>query len=243
MSENTERHKMLLVIPRCDTKDWWNTDDLNVLLGYLIKNRRADENRVYVTGFSMGGFGTWAWAISSPKTFAAIAPVAGAGDSGKVEAIKHLPIWVFHGKRDRRVGHDRAEAMVNALKSKGAKRVNSRLTPIKVTAAPFVPPSRIRSSTSGSRLIHGRQAAGGARRVRFANRKPEHVQDPNRHLGRSEPTRTGPGHNSAWREPTVAPVGRRRQRPPSSYSLPNTPKRKPPKQRPGNWRSSASSKP
>ena len=71
----------------------------------------------------MGAFGTWACAISYPKTFAAIAPVAGGGDPRKVEAIKHLPIWVFHGRQDKRVPHKRSEDMVKALKSKGARNV------------------------------------------------------------------------------------------------------------------------
>jgi len=128
---NAEKHKLLLVMPQCDIdvkggakgRGRWNADDVNLLVEYLKKNHRIDENRIYLAGYSMGGFGTWACAIAYPKTFAAIAPVAGGGDPGKVEAIKHLPIWVFHGQKDTRVPHKRSEDMVEALKSKGARKV------------------------------------------------------------------------------------------------------------------------
>ena len=128
---NAKKHKLLLVMPQCDIdvrggakrRGRWNTDDLNLLVEYLKENYRIDEDRIYLTGYSMGGFGTWASAIAYPKRFAAIAPIAGGGDPQKAEAIKHLPIWVFHGQKDTRVPHKRSEDMVKALKSKGATKV------------------------------------------------------------------------------------------------------------------------
>jgi len=128
---NAEKHKLLLVMPQCDMdvkggvkgSGRWNADDVNLLLEYLKENHQIDENRIYLAGYSMGGFGTWACAISYPKTFAAIAPIAGGADPGRAETIKHLPIWVFHGQKDTRVPHKRAEDMVKALKSAGARNV------------------------------------------------------------------------------------------------------------------------
>jgi len=128
---NAEKHKLLLVMPQCDIdveggaegRGRWNADDLNLLVEYLKENYRIDENRIYLAGYSMGGFGTWACATAYPKTFAAIAPIAGGGDPRSAEAIRHLPIWVFHGQKDTRVPHKRSEDMVEALKSKGAKQV------------------------------------------------------------------------------------------------------------------------
>ena len=128
---NAEKHKLLLVMPQCDVdvkggakgRGRWNTDDLNRLVEYLKENYQIDENRMYLAGYSMGGFGTWASAIAYPQTFAAIAPIAGGGDPQSAEAIKHLPVWVFHGQKDTRVPHKRSEEMVEALKSKGAEKV------------------------------------------------------------------------------------------------------------------------
>jgi len=124
---NVEKHKLLLVMPQClkgkDGKGWWNVGDLNLLLEHLKKNYNIDEDRIYLAGYSMGGFGTWAWAMSQPKAFAAIAPVSGGGDARRVAAIKHVPIWVFHGKNDKIVPHKRSEEMVEALKSSGAEKV------------------------------------------------------------------------------------------------------------------------
>jgi predicted peptidase len=131
LSANTAKQKLLLVMPQCDSdvrggpkgRGRWKVDDVNLLLEYVKKNYKIDEDRVYLAGYSMGGYGTWACATAYPKTFAAIAPIAGGGDPRKAEAIKHLPIWVFHGRKDTRVPHKKSQDMVEALKSKGAKKV------------------------------------------------------------------------------------------------------------------------
>jgi predicted peptidase len=67
----------------------------------------------------MGGFGTWDMACKYPDLFAAIAPVCGGGDLGKVDRIKHLPVWVFHGARDSLVPVQKADDMVHALQDVG----------------------------------------------------------------------------------------------------------------------------
>ncbi len=128
---NVEKQNMVLVIPQCDMdpkggkkgSGRWKADDVKLLVEHLKKTRKIDENRIYLAGYSMGAFGTWATAVAYPNTFAAIATVAGGGDPGKAGVIKHLPIWVFHGKKDARVPHKSSEDMVAALKSKGAKNV------------------------------------------------------------------------------------------------------------------------
>jgi predicted peptidase len=131
LSKNAEKNKLLLVMPQCDTdvkgggkgKGRWNVKDLNLLFEHVVKTYRIDEDCVYLAGYSMGGFGTWAFATAYPKRFAAIAPIAGGGDPRKAGAIKHLPIWVFHGQKDGTVLHKRSADMVKALKSKGAAKV------------------------------------------------------------------------------------------------------------------------
>ncbi len=128
---NVEKQKIVLVIPQCamDPKGGkkgsgrWNADDVELLVEYLKKSQKIDEDRIYLAGYSMGAFGTWACAVSYPKTFAAIATVAGGGDPRTAGTIKHLPIWVFHGKKDTRVPHKGSEDMVDALKKAGARNV------------------------------------------------------------------------------------------------------------------------
>ncbi len=75
-----------------------------------------DTNRVYLTGFSMGGIGTWSLAIQNPGKFAAIAPICGWGMPAEAWAICHLPIWVFHGARDAAVPLAKSQEMVDALR-------------------------------------------------------------------------------------------------------------------------------
>jgi predicted peptidase len=98
----------------------WRPEALNALLDDVIEHYRVDQDRVYLTGLSMGGFGTWALAASRPERFAAIAPICGGGNPRDVSALKDLPIWVFHGAKDNVVPLARSEDMVKALKEAGA---------------------------------------------------------------------------------------------------------------------------
>jgi predicted peptidase len=82
---------------------------------------RVDRDRVYVTGLSMGGYGTWELAEEYPDRFAAIAPVCGAGNPDAAKKLKDLPAWVFHGERDTVVPFKRSQDMVNALKKVGGR--------------------------------------------------------------------------------------------------------------------------
>jgi predicted peptidase len=94
-------------------------DELNDLLQEIIRMHRVDRQRIYLTGLSMGGYGTWSLAMAYPDTFAALAPVCGGGDPGRVGRIKHLPIWVFHGAKDDIVPFEESESMVKALRRAG----------------------------------------------------------------------------------------------------------------------------
>ena len=98
----------------------WNVDALNGLLDEVIANHRVDKDRVYLTGLSMGGYGTWALAAAHPEKFAAIAPICGGGDPKTAAKLKNLPTWVFHGAKDPTVPLSRSEDMVKALKEAGS---------------------------------------------------------------------------------------------------------------------------
>src|SRR5205085_1737719 len=77
----------------------WRPDALAALLDDVLAHYKGDPDRVYLTGLSMGGFGTWALAARHPDKFAAIAPICGGGDPATAEKLKDLPTWVFHGEQ------------------------------------------------------------------------------------------------------------------------------------------------
>lgn len=110
----------IVVSPQCPENMFWNTDLLSALLDEVEANYRVDKNRIYVTGLSMGGHGTWSLAIAQPNRFAAIAPICGWSNPTVACTIKNVPIWVFHGAKDMVVPLSASEQMVEKLKSCGA---------------------------------------------------------------------------------------------------------------------------
>lgn len=115
----------IAVSPQCPDDIFWNTDILIALLDEIETNYRVDKNRIYVTGLSMGGHGTWELALRQPERFAAIAPVCGWSNPDEACKIAHVPAWVFHGAKDMVVPVKAAEDMVEALKKCGS---NVKLT-------------------------------------------------------------------------------------------------------------------
>lgn len=114
----------ITVIPQSEKRTWRaGSDDANRALAILAevqKEYKTDPKRVYLTGLSMGGFGTWSLANEYPEKWAAIAPVCGGGDAKNVEKIKHIPIWCFHGDADKTVSVELSRTMIEALKKAGA---------------------------------------------------------------------------------------------------------------------------
>jgi predicted peptidase len=93
-----------------------------LILDILEKTKReykVDEKRLYCTGLSMGGMGTWALACKHPGLFAAIAPVCGGGNPAEAPKIKDLPTWNFHGDKDTAVPIKRSQDMIDAIKAAG----------------------------------------------------------------------------------------------------------------------------
>jgi predicted peptidase len=127
----------IIVAPVCPAKERWQTEPLLQLLDKLEKSYRVDTNRVYVTGLSMGGYGTWALGLATPERFAAIAPICGGanlidvilGSRDRERALKSLPIWAFHGAKDPVVPLEESERVVNALEKAGAKNVKLTVYP------------------------------------------------------------------------------------------------------------------
>jgi len=119
--EEWDDFPFIVLSPQCSKQEWWSPDDLIALLDEVIGRYSVDPDRVYLTGLSMGGYGTWALAVKYPDRFAAIAPICGGGNPLLVSRIKHIPAWVFHGARDETVPLQESERMVKALKAAGGK--------------------------------------------------------------------------------------------------------------------------
>lgn len=89
------------------------------ILDEVEKRYRTDEKRVYLTGLSMGGFGAWGQAAAAAERWAAIVPICGGGDPALADKLRDLPIWCFHGAKDRAVPVDESRAMVDAIEAAG----------------------------------------------------------------------------------------------------------------------------
>jgi predicted peptidase len=98
----------------------WKPEELVQLLDHVEKNLHIDRTRVYVTGLSMGGFGTWRLVAAYPERFAAAVPICGGGEPIKMaRSLRRVPIWAFHGARDTVVPLCWSQEMVHAVRCAG----------------------------------------------------------------------------------------------------------------------------
>jgi len=136
--QRRKQYPCYVVVPQCpEGKKWsdvdWSKDSselpkeasqsmqaIKELLDEMVDSAGVDANRIYITGLSMGGYGTWDAISRYPDFFAAAAPVCGGGDPAKVKSFAKLPIWCFHGANDSVVKAVRSQEMVNALKAIGS---------------------------------------------------------------------------------------------------------------------------
>lgn len=136
--QNMKLHPAIVVAPQCpDNSSWANFADRNSsvkfnpspakpmvllreLIQQLITQYRVDTNRIYITGLSMGGFGTFDALARYPDLFAAAVPVCGGGDASKASLISHIPIWIFTGAEDPAVSPALSFEMAGALNKAGA---------------------------------------------------------------------------------------------------------------------------
>ncbi|MHC5083450.1 MAG: carboxylesterase family protein [Planctomycetota bacterium] len=117
----------IIVSPQCPADKWWANipERIMALVDEITEKYNVDENRVYLTGLSMGGYGTWALAATYPDRFAAIAPVCGGGIKFLAYALKDVPVWAFHGDADQVVPVQGSIDLVETLKEIGG---NAKLT-------------------------------------------------------------------------------------------------------------------
>ncbi|GHB93763.1 dienelactone hydrolase family protein [Cerasicoccus arenae] len=117
--EQGKEFPFIIVSPQCPHGGWWSTELLNAFYDDIMEKYRIDPSRVYLTGLSMGGNGTWAWAANNPEKFAAIAPVCGWGPEVNYEKLASMPIWAFHGDQDQAVALEKGQKVIDAVTSVG----------------------------------------------------------------------------------------------------------------------------
>jgi predicted peptidase len=134
------QHACFVLAPQCRMDERWvdvswadktsapqaaePTTDLRavmVMLEAVARDEPIDPDRVYLTGISMGGFGTWDLASRMPDRFAAILPICGGGDERTAATIAGIPTWVAHGDADKAVPVERSRSMVKALEAAGGR--------------------------------------------------------------------------------------------------------------------------
>jgi predicted peptidase len=127
--DKDEEFPFIVVSPQCPDGKRWNAESLNMMLDEVLTKLPVDTNRIYLTGLSMGGYGTWKFAIAYPERFAAVAPVCGWGHLEDVEKLKDKPVWIFHGAKDNVVPPSESEKMVQFLEKFGSTKLKFTLYP------------------------------------------------------------------------------------------------------------------
>jgi predicted peptidase len=134
-----KKHPCFLIAPQCPTRGSWANIDFRAkthamskepsepgrlvleLIEKTCKDHPIDKKRIYLTGLSMGGYGTWDLLSRKPDLFAAGIPICGGGDEGQARTLAKIPIWAFHGDKDFAVRVERSRTMIDAIKKAGGK--------------------------------------------------------------------------------------------------------------------------
>ena len=118
----TQDLPFITISPQCPANRWWGDYlyALEDLVEQAINILPVDPDRIYLTGMSMGGYGTWHLAVDYPQRFAAIAPICGGGSVGLAPLVKDIPIWATHGDKDLAVPIGAERPLIEALQKLGA---------------------------------------------------------------------------------------------------------------------------
>ena len=122
------REDCIVIFPQCPKDTFWaaRVESILKFIDQLIEHYNVDEDRVYLTGLSMGGFGTWFCAMAAPQKFAAIAPMCGGGMGWNAHVLR-MPVWAFHGTADGAVDVFYSDDMVKKLTASGGNVKYTRL--------------------------------------------------------------------------------------------------------------------
>ena len=123
-----EEYPAIFLMPQCPKDSFWaaRVESIIKFIELAIEEYGVDRSRVYLTGLSMGGFGTWYTAMARPDLFAAIVPVCGGGMPWNAGVLT-MPIWAFHGAEDKVVLPSNSDDMVAKLVELGYDVKYSRL--------------------------------------------------------------------------------------------------------------------
>ncbi|MBY0229214.1 MAG: prolyl oligopeptidase family serine peptidase [Gemmataceae bacterium] len=132
--ENRKKHPCFFIAPQCPTTSTWSAfrggfkeeptppaKQVLEVIAALRKEFKIDSKRIYLTGLSMGGFGTFDLLAREPGLFAAAVPICGGGDPKTAERFAKVPLWVFHGDKDAQVKPEQSRRMVDAVKKAGGE--------------------------------------------------------------------------------------------------------------------------
>ena len=111
----------IVIAPHCAGGCRWGSVNFKALLKEVRQNYRIDKKRIYITGYSMGGYGTWSAITNYPDLFAAAAPIAGGGNENKICKAKKISIRAYHGDKDRVIPHSESVKLTDALNKCGSK--------------------------------------------------------------------------------------------------------------------------
>ena len=123
--ETGKKFPFVVISPQCPQDTWWVPPALEAFIDSIQRRYRIDSARIYVTGLSMGGFGTWELAERHPERYAAVIPICGGGDTSRADHLRNLPVWAFHGAQDDVVPLSGSKDMIDAIKAAGG---NPRFT-------------------------------------------------------------------------------------------------------------------
>ena len=121
MREEGKEYPFIYIAPQCPQDKYWGcyTESLLAFLDYICMELPVDIDRIYLTGLSMGGTGTWMLAMADPDRFAAIAPVCGSGICWYGGAVKDIPVMMYHGDLDETVPLSESVTMLKAISKNG----------------------------------------------------------------------------------------------------------------------------
>ncbi len=138
-AENRAKYPCFVIAPQCPNgKKWSDVDWASkgpieqveltgsmkaavAMLDELLKTEPIDKQRIYLTGLSMGGYGSWDLAERMPERFAAVAPICGGGDERLANRLVKVPVWAWHGDADGAVPVERSRKMIAAIEAAGGK--------------------------------------------------------------------------------------------------------------------------
>jgi len=118
-----EKLPFVMIAPQCPAAKYWGCyiESLNALLDMALEKYSVDPARVYLTGLSMGGTGTWMWSLANPERFAAVVPICGTGVYWYGGQLAKKSVWVFHGEADPVVPVVESINMVQSIRKHGGE--------------------------------------------------------------------------------------------------------------------------